>query len=449
MKRHPSIANAQTTTAESFDCAMIGGGPAGAAAAIAAGRMGARCVLIERHDVLGGMGTAALVCVFCPSNYDGYRFIIEGVFGEMRRELIAAGSIYEHPGGMEAFDPEAWAAILRRKCEEAGVEVLTGNSVITAEETADGVRLELGCGRTVHAKAVVDAAGHAAVARQLGAVTHFGRHDGKVMPLTFCYLLDGIDLAAVKAAIPHGVLYDRHTGEEYIRLGDCPELNVLLAEERRAGRVNIPRDHISAIYGIPGRPGRGFVNFGRVNIANPEDPQQVAAAEEEGRRQISDGVDFFRRCIPGFAHVEVVETARQIGVRESHHLCALHVLSAAEAEGCAQFPDAIAQSCYSIDIHIPDSDASVLKPFAPGTHFDIPWRCLIPNSGSGRVVVAGRCLGADHVAAGSLRVMPTMAATGEAGGITAALMADTGKPAREIGADAVRRRLLETGGILD
>jgi hypothetical protein len=90
----------------------------------------------------------------------------------------------------------------------------------------------------------------------------------------------------------------------------------------------------------------------------------------------------------------------------------------------------------------------VLKHFAPGTHFDIPWRSLIPAQGSGRVVVAGRCLGADHVAASSLRVMPSMFAVGEAGGVTAALIAHTGASAQEVGADAVRARLLATGGIL-
>jgi glycine/D-amino acid oxidase-like deaminating enzyme len=433
---------------DTYDCVIIGGGPAGAAAAIAAGRMGARCLLVERHDILGGMGTAALVCVFCPANYDGRRFIIGGIFGELRRDLIAAGRIYEHPGGLEAFDPDAWAELLLLRCQQAGVTVATRTAVVSASEDDGVVRLVLDDGRTVAARAVVDAGGNAAVARQLGAATVFGRHDGRVMPLTFCYLLGGIDLAAVRAAIPHGVLHDGPTGEDYVRLGDCPEINHALEEERRAGRLTIPRDHISAIYGIPGRPGVGFVNYGRVNVGDPGDPADLARAEAEGRQQIAEGIDFLRRRVPGFARVEVVQTARQIGVRESHHLRAMHVLSGAEAEACTQFPDAIAQCCYSIDIHQPGSDSTVLKTFAPGTHFDIPWRSLIPDRGSRRVVVAGRCLGADHVAASSLRVMPSMAAVGEAGGVTAALIAATRSAASAIDPGTVRARLLATGGIL-
>lgn len=433
---------------ETYDCVIIGGGPAGSAAAIAAGRMAARCLLVERHDILGGMGSAALVCVFCPANYDGRRFIIGGIFGELRGDLIAAGRIYEHPGGLEAFDPDAWAALLLQRCAQAGVEVATRTTVRSAVEVAAGVRLVLSDGRCVQARAVVDAGGDAAVARQLGAATVFGRHDGRVMPLTFCYLLGGIDLAAVRAAIPHGVLHDPRTGEDYVRLGDCPEINAWLEQDRRAGLLSIPRDHISAIYGVPGRPGVGFVNYGRVNVRDPGDPAELAQAEAEGRRQIADGLAFLRRRVPGFAAAEVVQTARQIGVRESHHLQALHVLSGQEAEACTQFPDAIAQCCYSIDIHIPGSDASVVKPFPPGTHFDIPWRSLIPDRGCGRVVVAGRCLGADHVAASSLRVMPSMAAVGEAGGVTAALVAASGTAAAAIDPAAVRARLLATGGIL-
>jgi hypothetical protein len=433
---------------DQYDCIIVGGGPAGAVAAIAAARMGARSLVIERHDILGGMGTAALVCVFCPSNFDGRRFIIGGIFAELRADLIAAGRIYANPGGLEAFDPEAWSGLLRARCIAAGAEVATRTAVLSVVGGPGGVELCLGDGRTVRGAAVVDAGGNAFVARALGADTRVGRNDGRVMPLTFCYLIGGIDLAAVRAAIPHGVLRDAATGEDYIRLGDCPEITVPLAAERRAGRLSIPRDHISAIYGIPGRPGVGFVNFGRVDIADPTDPEQLATAEETGRRQIADGLAFMRRCIPGFARAEVIQTARQIGVRESHHLVARHVITGAEAEGCAQFPDAIAQCCYAIDIHEPGTDTTVLKPFAPETHFDIPWRALIPAAGDGRVVVAGRCIGADHVAASSLRVMPTMAAIGEAAGVTAALMAGGGIAAADVDAQQVRRRLADTGGIL-
>ncbi len=73
---------------------VAGAGPAGCGAALAAARLGIKTTLIEFHPVLGGMGTAGLVNNFCPAHYDGNRFIIGGIFAEVRQQLIARGGLY-------------------------------------------------------------------------------------------------------------------------------------------------------------------------------------------------------------------------------------------------------------------------------------------------------------------------------------------------------------------
>ena len=90
----------------------------------------------------------------------------------------------------------------------------------------------------------------------------------------------------------------------------------------------------------------------------------------------------------------------------------------------------------------------MLIPFAPGTHYDIPWRCLVPASGPGNLIVAGRCISADTEAMSSFRVAPSVMAIGEAAGVGAALAVQRGCMLRDVPAAAVQARLLETGGIL-
>jgi hypothetical protein len=200
---------------------------------------------------------------------------------------------------------------------------------------------------------------------------------------------------------------------------------------------------------MPGHPGHATVNFGRVFIADPTDPVQLEHASAVGRQQIEEGLAFFRKYIPGCADIVLVRTARQIGVRESRHIIGLHVLSGEEALACTQFPDAIAQCCYPIDIHCPDSDATVMRGFEAGTHYDIPWRCLIPVSGPASLVVAGRSISATHEAASYFRVSPSVMAIGEAAGVTDGLAARLGCSVADVGAASVQEVLRAHDGILE
>jgi hypothetical protein len=199
---------------------------------------------------------------------------------------------------------------------------------------------------------------------------------------------------------------------------------------------------------VPLQPNVVSVNFGRVNIKDPTDADQLAAAQVEGRRQVDEGVRFFRKYFPGFENVEVRQLALQIGVRQSRQLVGTYTLTRDDVIGCRQFDDVIAQSCYPIDIHEPFSDKTTLIFLTPGTHYDIPLRCLIPAQGPGNVLVAGRAISATHEAMSSLRVSACAMALGEAAGVTAVLAADKRCAAAQIQASDVQNELLCHGGIL-
>lgn len=442
----------QAADEPSFDVVVVGGGPAGFAAAVAAARLNVRTVLVERHDVLGGMGTAALVNNFCPAHLDGERLIIGGIFAELRRRLIKRKAIFaslDHRYAMEAYNPGVFAEETVAMAREAGVEVVFGAVLTRTEVPANGlIRLLFEDGRELKGRTVVDATGDASVAAAAGVPFAFGdARDGKVMPLTLCYKIGPINLGALCEAMPGTVRDDPTTGERQVVLGGFAEE---VAEAKGKGELTIPRDDVAAILGLPGEPQNATVNFGRVFVDDPTDPAQLEAAMGEARAQVDEGIRFFRKYLPGFSRVRLLELPRQIGVRESRRIEGLYTLTGEDVRACRQFEDAIAQCCYAIDIHGPGgSDGTRLEELKRGSHYDIPWRSLIPSAGPGNVVVAGRCISADVEAMSSFRVSPSVMAIGEAAGVTAALAARNGGKVAAVGAERVREILRASGGILE
>jgi hypothetical protein len=441
----------------SYDVAVIGGGPGGIGAAVAAARMGKRVVLIERYPMLGGMGTAALVNNFCPAHWDGERFIIGGIFAELRQHLIERKAIYTltplpttNPI-LEPYNPDVFVSVVTDLCQAAGVELRLETRLTQVIFTqAQPATLQLANGETLHAHIVVDATGDALIAQQAGVPSTFGNPQTHgVMPLTFCYMIGPIDLPAAKAGLPGAVRYDANAGEEFFYFSGWNTLvDPWIKEARQKGELSIPRDHISAIVSIPGNPQFATVNYGRVTVQDPTDPAQLATAEEEGRQQIEEGIRFFRNYLPGLSHVELVQRARQIGVRESRQIVGLYTLTADDILACRQFDDCIAQCCYPIDIHEPGKDTTIMKHVPHGQHYDIPWRCLVPKDGPANLIVAGRTISATSEAMSSFRVSPSVMAIGEAAGVTAARAVECRCAIRDVSPLDVRHRLLETGGVL-
>ncbi len=439
---------------DAFDVVVAGAGPAGIGAAIAAGRMGAKTCLLERHDVLGGMGTAGLVNNFCPAHLDGRRMIIGGVFAELRGRLIERKAMYPSRNfgyAVEPFDPEVMNEEAAALCKAAGVTVLTGFKVSGAVLRGSRVELKAADGRRVSGAVLVDASGNYDAAAALGTPFSLGRETvGAVMPLTYCYMIGPVDLEAVRRARPHYLQRDELTGEEYMTMGAWQEelkADVLAAKAR--GEVSIPRNNIALALGVPRKPGYVTVNFGRVAVKDPTDAAQMEAAEAEGRRQVSEGVAFFKKYVPGFERAELVALARQIGVRESRQLHGRYTLRGEDVLGCKQFEDVICQCCYAVDVHEPHKETTRLVELPRGQHFDIPWRCLVPESGPENVLVAGRGISATQEAMSSFRVAPSVMGIGEAAGVGAALAARTGRAVGAVPVAQIQARLRETGGILE
>jgi hypothetical protein len=463
-----------SSSSRRYDVVVVGGGPSGIGAAVAAGRLNDAVALVERHDVLGGTGTAALINDFCKSYWDGERFVIDGVFGELRRRLIDRRALYVTKGpdarspndrhGIEQYDHEALAEVAREMVAEAGVALhletrLTGgafppdgparlrvaNALADANGGGDRDRDEW----TLEAAVVVDATGDATVAHRAGVPTHMGRaSDGAVQPLTYGYVYGPVDVDRLRAEIPDAVMYDENVGEHFVTLGLSEEVSDRVQRGLRSGDIDLPVPKLYESISVPGDPEYLTINFNHVEVDDPTDPGQLAEAEAEGRRQMREAMSFLR-TLPGFEDAEVVEEARQIGVRESRQIEGLYTLTVEDEFDCRQFDDVIAQCCAPIDVHVAaiEDDASPHLP--DGEHYDVPWRTLVPREGPSNLVVAGRSISATSEAMSSFRMQPSVMAIGEAAGVTAALAAARGVAVADVDVAEVQDRLEENGAVLE
>jgi hypothetical protein len=219
----------------------------------------------------------------------------------------------------------------------------------------------------------------------------------------------------------------------------------LVGKATRAGHLLLPREDI-LFFATP-HEHEVSVNSTRVTRVLGTDVWDLSYAESESRRQMAQIAEFLRRYVPGFEKAYAVQSGINIGVRETRRILGEYQLNAADVLNARKFDDAIARGAYPVDIHNPAGSGTVLKRLPPGEAYDIPLRCLLPQSTDG-LIVAGRCMSGTHEAHSSYRVMPIVMATGQAAGVCAALAARVGKSPKDIAAGAVQRELLRQGASL-
>ena len=174
--------------------------------------------------------------------------------------------------------------------------------------------------------------------------------------------------------------------------------------------------------------------------------------EIEGRKQVFTLLEFMRRDLPGFEHVELRETATQIGVRETRRIIGEYVLTQEDLAIGRHFDDVIALGGYPIDIHpVEGAAGGVQHALDSGLRtadvYEIPYRSLLPLQVE-NLLVAGRSLSATHEAAGAVRVMPPVFAMGQAAGTAAALAAERAIAPRRVSVPELQEELRKQGAIL-
>jgi len=445
------------------DVLVVGGGPAGIAAAVGAADAGARVIVAERYGFLGGNATAALVMplmsfhtrksargkvgamTLLPTDHGPGDPIVAGVLKRLLERLVRAGGAIPpslDTGYVVPFDPELFKIAALDLLDEAGVQFLFhafAGDVLRSDAgapRANGVVFETKSGPiVVRARAVVDCTGDGDVAARAGAPYEIGRFDGLTQPMTLMFRVVDFERTAFEAYVRD------HPGEWRGVHG----LWDLVRRASAAGELDLPREDV-LFFATP-HERELSVNSTRITRVLGVDVWDLSYAEWCGRQQMRQIAAFLRKYVPGFERAYVAQSGVNVGVRETRRILGDYQLTADDVLGARKFDDAIARGAYPVDIHNPDGKGTVLKHVPLGEAYDIPLRCLLPR-GIDNLIVAGRCISGSHEAHSSYRVMPIVMGTGQAAGVCAALSARAGSAPRSVPVREVQRELVRQGASL-
>lgn len=421
----------QTPVAGRYDVIVVGGGPAGVGAALAAGRMGKKTLLVEQYGFLGGMWTAGLVIpVWDWENKGGImQELVDGINAQGKNS--SAGPLY-------TFDIEAMKLLLDRKMRSCGVDLLFHTvfaDAVLEGDTIRGILVENKSGRQAYlAQVVIDCTGDGDVAARAGAPYWIGRDsDGATQPMSLMFKLGNMDYVQNM---------DHFPSED-----GCTELFYYMRHAaKQAGLTdyafNFERPYILR---LP-TPHQGIAEMTHVRGKSGLDAWELSAAEQEGRELVAEAMAFFTSYMPQFRDAFLEQTAPQIGVRETRRIRGEYVLTIEDLLKGAQFDDGICTCAFNVDIHQPDgqSQEGMDIPIRP---YQIPYRCLVPLQVEG-LLVAGRCMSGTYEAHASYRVTGDCVAMGQAAGTAAALALEQGLTPRALDGKRVAAAMEQQGARL-
>lgn len=430
---------------DSWDVIVMGGGPAGCAAAIAAAEEGAKTLLIEGTGALGGAGTTALVPTWCPFSDQEkviYRGLAQKIMEASKKDLP-----HIEPGRVDwvPIDPEKLKRIYDDLVLEAGVEVLFQTTLASVEMTSaqevNAIVVANKAGLTAYkAKVFIDCTGDADLAAWAGALFQKGDEDGTTQPATHCFILSNVNEEAYHRTPSLHPNNKKSLIYDILASGKYPE---------------IPDAHIcNTIIG----PGTVGFNAGHLWKVDNTDPKIATKALIKGRKM----AEAFRRALAEYVpevygQAFLVATGTMLGVRETRRIIGDYMLSLDDYLSRRSFPDEICRNSYFIDLHFTKDEAIHSHKIDVETRFDrygkgeshgIPYRCLTPR-GLFNVLVAGRSISCERIVHGSIRVMPVCLAMGEAAGVAAAQALQlTAVDVHQVNTNQLRHRLQARGGYL-
>ncbi len=440
------------------DVVVCGGGPAGVNAAIAAGRSGARTVLIERYGFIGGMSTAALVYPWMTFHTLQGKQVIKGIAQEIVDRLTAMNGSPGHlrdtvgfTNTITPYHPEMYKVLAVDMLKEADVKLLLHSMMHEAYTECgriESVRLATKSGKIdVKGKVFVDATGDADLANLAGAPCLQGREgDGLTQPMTMKFRMRGVDLVRVKRyMLEHpDEFYGKTPFDELERL----PLSGVLGFFKHWKQADLPINRDQVLFFTGPESDEVLVNTTRVQGLNGLDVEDLTEAEELGRKQVLMVANFMTANLPGFEKASISNVGAQIGIRETRRIDGRYALQAEDVVQGRRFADAIARSGYPIDIHDP-SGKGVKAAWVQGDGaYDIPYRCLLPQ-GIDNLLAGGRCISTSHEALATTRLTPSCMATGQAAGTAAGLAARWGIKPGELDVDLLRQELAAGGAVVE
>ncbi len=415
------------------DVLVIGGGSAGAIAAIQAGRLGAKTILVEAGSQLGGTTTTGGVDF--PGLFHAWgKQVIAGIGWELVKKTAELNNdplpdfsiginetTWRHWRHQVRINGQLYAALAEEACVQAGVQLRYYESPLTVEATDGGWRVRLvGKGTIVDvtAKQLVDCTGSATA---VGLAGYARMRDETRQPGTLIYRVGGYDVAKIDPNVLKA-LQAKHAAAVKSGALHRTDLNGSLAGWLRNGGES--GNH------IPGADGTTSESHTQTNVA--------------GRQALLRVLRFLQQE-PALALMKVERLQPEAGIRETYRIVGETVITVEDYEGGRVFEDAVAHSFYPIDLHY---EGGVKPKYLPqGVVPTVPRGALIPK-GSRNLLVAGRCVSSDRLANSALRVQASCMGMGQAAGANAALAAKAGVSPGQVPLAELRRELVRHGALV-
>ncbi len=431
---------------DDVDIAVVGAGAAGVAAATVAAEAGARVLVIEKYGFAGGAAVAGLSGTICgmylASEDAGHpQQVVRGFTKRFAGELTTRGGLTDPQRYGKTFtaahDPLVWREAADGLLAGAGARILFHTRVIDVL-VEDGhyrgllVASNAGIG-VIRAARIIDASGDGAVVARGGGAYRFGA-DGRIQNPTMFFRLGNVDTERFWAA----------WGDDTI----SPAWVTSAIDDARIAGIDLPRNKIWIF--ATSRPGELLVNATRLTapdgrMLNVIDPADFTLAEIGGRRQVRDYARFLSGAVPGCADAFVVDTGVEAGIRQTRTVSGVQTLRDSDVVEGAKRPDSICRSPWPIELH--DGEKPRLH-WLLDDYYDVPFGALVPEHGE-NVVVAGRCLSAEHHALASARVTAQCFEYGHAAAVATLLSLNSGVAYRHLDVRDIQTRMIANGSALE
>ena len=426
-----------------YEVAVLGGGPAGIAAAVAAARAGRKTLLIERYGFLGGMGTAAGVTNFCGlhANVHGEMHrVVQGIASELLARIDRIGGLNAPHlvlGNIlaQAYDTAAYKIAADDLLAHHKVDILfhsLGAGVVMHDKSRiNALMVETKAGRqAVRADVFIDCSGDGDLAAWAGAPFEVGDNAGSMLYPSMMFRLNGID--------------PQRAGEAW------RTIPALMEKAEASGTHHFPR---KAAIVRPQKSGIEWrVNFTQLARAdgtaiNGLEPDDLTRGEIDGRRQAINAFEFLR-TVPGFEKSYIVDLPPQLGIRETRRVVGGYMLSGEDVLGGASFEDSIGVNGWPMESHVAGDVVFKFPPIPESRGFnELPYRMLLPQ-GLDNLLMAGRCASMTHDGQSAARVSGACFAMGEAVGTAAALALSGNTSPRDIRIEKLQQALRQQGAFI-
>jgi ribulose 1,5-bisphosphate synthetase/thiazole synthase len=440
----------QTPVIHTTDVLVVGSGPAGLAAAIAASREGAETTLLERYGCFGGNITQVGV-----EGFAWYRHAqtvdSEGIGIEFEERAKSMGAATPEPqSDSHAIDGEAFKYVADVLVEEAGITPMLHRTVvapIVENGIIKGVIVESKSGReAILAKRVIDATGDADIAYRAGAIVHKTPKE-HMMAASVMFSMNGVN----KQKFIDNVKADPHTyadwsgGEWSIETTGkeddmfSPFLKKPFDKARDAGLIPTNLTTIAGTWGAVTEQGDltylNLVHLADIDGTNADD---LTRGEIEGRRQAMLAIEALKRYNPGCENAKLRNFGLTLGIRDTRKIDAHYNMTAHDVREQGRFDDSI-----GIFPEFIDGYGILILP-TTGRYFQLPYRAMLPKN-IGHLIVSGRSTGGDRDSHAAVRNMMCCAVNGQGAGVAAAVSIESDKDFDEVDIKIVQKRLLAQG----